>query len=371
MFTTPRIVLPEDINKRAYVTYSYNGKRFREYNGSRLKSNVNPNQANNAKDKQRLLQALQYEFTKALNKGWNPTIEETEKPTLRASLDLVLNDKLNSNLCDLYKRNLKAVHKFFIAFVPSKYLNDIVDNLPLDLIEQFLNRFQTTERNYINRRRCLGTFFNEMVRRGFASKNLVKETKTARAKATLHTPYTDKQLKTILQFLEENNPNLHLCCLLTYGCLLRPHQEIRLLKIRHIVKNFTEIHLSGSENKSKRVRTVYVPGYVSELLRKRLSNIEDPDLNIFTLSQEPYSVGYFNLMWGKAKDKMLKAKIIQTNQTIYSFRHTAAVNVYRKTKDLHILQQLLQHSNMIVTLGYLRGLGEINDERLKDALPEL
>ena len=25
------------------------------------------------------------------------------------------------------------------------------------------------------------------------------------------------------------NANLHLCCLLTYGCLLRPHREIRLL----------------------------------------------------------------------------------------------------------------------------------------------
>lgn len=371
MFTTPRIVLPQDVTKRAYVTFSFNGKRFREYNGSRLHSNLNPNQVNNAKDKLRLLQSLQYEFTKALNKGWNPCMVEDEKPTLKVALDLVLTDKLNSNLCDLYKRNLKAVHKFFVTYLPSKYLNDEVDNLPLEQLEQFLNQFQTTERNYINRRRCLGTFFNEMVRRGFASKNLVKETKTARAKAVLHTPYSEKQLKSVLRFLEVNHPNLHLCCLLTYGCLLRPHQEIRLLKVRHIVKNFTEIHLSGSENKSKRIRTVYLPTYVSELLRKRFNNIEDQDVNIFTLKKEPYSGGYFNLMWGKAKTKMLKAKIIEVNQTIYSFRHTAAINVYRKTKDIHILQQLLQHSNMIVTLGYLRGLGEINDERLKDVLPEL
>jgi site-specific recombinase XerD len=76
-------------------------------------------------------------------------------------------------------------------------------------------------------------------------------------------------------------------------------------------------------------------------------------------------------MWLKIKDKMLRDGIIDRNQTIYSFRHTAAVNVYRKTKDLHVLQQLLQHSNMIVTLNYLRGLGELNDVRLKEALPEL
>lgn len=48
---------------------------------------------------------------------------------------------------------------------------------------------------------------------------------------------------------------------------------------------------------------------------------------------------------------MLKLGLIEKDQTLYSFRHTAVVNVYKKTKDLHILQQLLQHSNMIVTLN--------------------
>lgn len=371
MFTTPRMVLPEGTSKRAYVTYSYNGKRYREYNGSRLNLNLNPNQTNNFKDRQRLLQTLQYEFTKALNKGWFPNIADTQKPTLRTALDAVLAEKLDSNLCDLYKRNLIAVHKYFIAFVPPKYLNDVTDNLPLEIVEQFLNRFQTSERNYINRRRCLGTLFNEILRKGFVSKNLVKETKTARAKATLHTPYSDEQLKQVLGFLESQYPNLHLCCLLTYGCLLRPHQEIRLLKLRHFVRDFSEIHLSGNENKSKRIRTVFVPEYITRILKTRLKDINDPELNIFTLSNEPYSCGYFNLMWGKAKAKMKKQRIIESKQTIYSFRHTAAINVYRKTKDLHILQQLLQHSNMIVTLNYLRGLGEVSDERLRSVLPEL
>ena len=68
---------------------------------------------------------------------------------------------------------------------------------------------------------------------------------------------------------------------------------------------------------------------------------------------------------------MLKLKLVLKNHTLYSFRHTAVVNVYRKTKDLHILQQMLQHSNMIVTLNYLRGLGEVNDEQLKNSMPEL
>jgi site-specific recombinase XerD len=49
----------------------------------------------------------------------------------------------------------------------------------------------------------------------------------------------------------------------------------------------------------------------------------------------------------------------------------AAVQVYRKTKDLNILQQLLGHSNMIVTLKYLRGLGEASNDELRNVMPEL
>jgi hypothetical protein len=42
-----------------------------------------------------------------------------------------------------------------------------------------------------------------------------------------------------------------------------------------------------------------------------------------------------------------------------------------KTKDLHILQQLLGHSDMIVTLKYLRGLAAIKNDDLKAVMPTL
>lgn len=371
MFTTPKIFIPKTAQGRAYVIYFYNGKRVRHYNGNSLNLNINPNQLNSSKEKERLVKELLFEVKTALKNGWNPFELELEKPSLKEALAIILKEKLESNLCILYKRNLKAVHRMFVEFLPSADLNGKCDCLKLDKVETFLNKFQTSERNYINRRRCLGMFFNEMVRKGFASQNVVKNTKPAKAKASLHVPYSDKQLRAVLDYLEINQPNLHLCCLMTYGCLLRPHHEIRLLKLRHIVKDFSQIQLSGSENKSKRVRTVHIPEYIQTVLRLRLRNVSDPEANIFTLAIEPYSVGYFNLMWGKEKIKMFSKKLLETNQTIYSFRHTAVINVYQKTKDLHIIQQLLQHSNMIVTLNYLRGLGEMNDDKLKDVLPSL
>jgi integrase len=373
MYKQPKIFIPKNNSDRAYVLYYFNGKRIREYNGNRLNLSINPNHCDNPKDRKQLLLQLQFEVTKALNNGWNPfdLNSEPEQVSLREGLALVIKEKQNTNLCDLYKRNLIGVHRMFIEHVPEQYLKAQVDRLPLSIVETFLNRFQSSERNYINRRRCLQTLFNELVRKDFVAKNIVNSTKTVRAKASLHAPYSEPQLKLALSYLKANYPNLHLCCLLTYGCLLRPHHEIRLLKRKHVVNDYEQIQLSGSENKSKRIRTVYIPAYIKDELRDRLDNINDPEANIFTFTKSPYNIGYFNVMWGKAKIELIKEGILTPKQTIYSFRHTAAINVYRRTKDLHILQQLLQHSNMIVTLNYLRGLGEINDERLKDALPEL
>ena len=44
----------------------------------------------------------------------------------------------------------------------------------------------------------------------------------------LHKPIDN--LKDVLAEIKAFNFNLYLCCLLTYGCLFRPHREIRLLK---------------------------------------------------------------------------------------------------------------------------------------------
>ncbi|KQR65350.1 site-specific integrase [Pedobacter sp. Leaf176] len=68
---------------------------------------------------------------------------------------------------------------------------------------------------------------------------------------------------------------------------------------------------------------------------------------------------------------MLEKKLLFPLQTLYSFRHSAAVNVYRKTKDLDIVKRMMGHSDMIVTLKYLRSLGEYTDDSLRDFMPDL
>jgi integrase len=62
---------------------------------------------------------------------------------------------------------------------------------------------------------------------------------------------------------------------------------------------------------------------------------------------------YFKTRWGK---KVRGVFSLKPNQTLYSIRHTAAVEMYHKTKDVALIQRMMHHSSMEVTIGYLRSL---------------
>jgi len=133
--------------------------------------------------------------------------------------------------------------------------------------------------------------------------------------------------------------------------LLRPHREVRCLSFGDFNSDFTQVSLSGSKVKSKRNRVLPVPEVVrAEVLKRFTSNRKD---NVFTLTEEPYNSDYFKTLWSRYKRQ---SNLLERDQTLYSFRHTGAIKVFEKTGSLLKLQQVMGHSDMKVSLTYLRGL---------------
>ena len=160
----------------------------------------------------------------------------------------------------------------------------------------------------------------------------------------------------VLEEIRTFNYNLHLCCLLTYGCLLRPHREVRELTWGDFTPDMTYIKLSGNRNKSGRNRIVPVPHYIRELLDKGDSN-----LNIFSGTVKPPNPDYFKTIWGRFKKFSM---LIHQDQTLYSFRHSGAIDIFKRTGSITKLQKAMGHSSINVSLTYLRGLEvpELNEE---------
>jgi integrase len=372
MYTEPKIILPKSLNERAYIIFYYNGKRVRVYNGKPFNLKIHPNRAQSLRERQRLLNILLFELKDALRKNifTDKLLPQEIFLNTAEALKKSLNSKLESDLSNTYKRDLKTVHEQFISFLNDNEKQADLETLKLNRIEEFLAHFQSSGTYYMNKRRNLGVLLSNAGRIIDKPINVVTKTSTRKANSKLHKIYEPEQLKTVLAYLKENHQHVYLCCLITYGCFLRPHKEVRKLTSGHFKKNITEIHLSGSENKGKKVRVVYVPDYVRNELVLLLPSLKATD-NIFSKNVNAYNEAYFNTAWTRCWKKMFKLGIVQKNHTVYSFRHTAAVNVYNRSKDVNLLKSLLGHSSILVTLKYLRGLGEYNEEMLKDAAPRL
>jgi integrase len=62
---------------------------------------------------------------------------------------------------------------------------------------------------------------------------------------------------------------------------------------------------------------------------------------------------HFFQLWRCFKELNLD---IDTSTTIYSFRHSGAIEIFKRTGSITKLQKALGHSSINVSLTYLRGL---------------
>jgi integrase len=296
--------------------------------------------------------------------------DNTTNQSIAFLFQQALEKKLSSDLSKKHKDNLRHLYNHFMLFLGTDGQEMAIKDLSTSKIEEFLQRYNSSGTHYMNKRRDLSVLFNTAARLVDITLTTVKKSETKKIKACLNLAYEKEQLQPILDFVKAHHTNLYRCCLMTYGCLLRPHEEIRLLTKKHFKGGNTEIHLAGEENKGGKVRVVYVPDYVRVELEPVLHEIKRND-NIFSLKEEPFNESYFSKQWNREKKKMLSYGLIYPNQTMYSFRHTAAINVFRRTKDVYLLQKMMGHSSVVITLKYLRSLGEFNTDELREAAPTL
>ncbi|ALI98934.1 site-specific integrase [Rufibacter tibetensis] len=369
MYTDPQIFNPEDTTKRGFIFFNFNGKRYRFYTGKPIGVDCFPNSSKTHKERERLFKHLLREFTKSLVKGWSPESPVApelksepiiEKPSFEEVLGKLVEHINKSSYSKTYKRDLVKISEQFLKFLgeEGKQLA-LADDIVTSDVERFLQQFSSSGTYYQNKRRNLTVVFSKLVKLGYCKSNPVEDTSKRKAKAVLHQAYTPEQLEVLLPYLRDNYPNLFICALLMYGTLLRPHQEIRLLKRRHFNNDFTRFLLDGNENKSGRIRSLAVPGYVRNALIYSGKDKLKPEHNIFTGADWAYNDCYFSTKWGRIRKKLIESGMLKQNQTLYSFRHSASINVFDKTQDLKLLQQLFDHSSLNTTLIYLRSIGVV------------
>ena len=330
---------------RFCITLRWSGAKHRYYNGDIIGIEGKPNLLP-TKERATAFNHLKRQFVKAIQRGWSPDQNWSisyKKENFKNPLQRALEMKLQSDYSYHYKKKLKWLVGTLEPYVKGK-------NLSPELVAEYLSqpRWSPAMRN--NLRSHFLSLEPVLKKLGYKG-SIATIIKRQRVSEQLHKPIHN--LGDLLEEIERFDANLHLCCLLAYGCLLRPHREIRSLTWGDFNQDLSVISLAGSRTKGKRNRIVPVAPYIRSYLIAIRPAKWTRNLNVFSQNEAPFAIGYFNCHWTRFKRA---SALLEKDQTLYSFRHTGAIQVYEKTGSLTKLQQAMGHSSLQVSLTYLRGL---------------
>ena len=356
----PRIV--ERSKNLFAVEFWFKKSRYRFSTAKPLGKDLNPNRnpIEERAEQARVLCAL---YTLSISKGWRP---QQINSRLNKTLDCVelakqgLQRKTSQSLSKRYLRDLQRTCALWLKYCDYSGIQDtLIQELSILHFREFLVWSSVPNASIPNLKRNLSALLVEEAQT-YGVYLPLKQIKVPKSIPTLHKPL--KNIAGLLEDIRVFNSNLHLCCLMTYGMLLRPHREIRCLNFSDFNNDYTMVSLSASRVKSKRNRVVPVPEYLRELLLQRAAASESRDGNIFTLSSHAFNNDYFKTLWSRYKSQ---TALLSEDQTLYSFRHTGAIRVFEKSGSLATLQSAMGHSNMNASLTYLRGL-EVKQLNVED-----
>jgi integrase len=338
-----KVTIGQD-KKQVFINVYYNDTRFRFWNGKVIGVNLR------CIDNPTLLKAA---FELKIREGWRPESKKKqvkELPlTVIETLERGVETKINQGCSERYIKDVKRIVTLWKRYERVQHLRNLtIDKLQASHIRSFLVRPNWSAKTQRTVKSTLSPLLSEF------TPNLVQSVRLKKPTSTLHKPFDN--VNEVLDAVRDYNQQLYLCCLMTYGCLLRPHREIRELTWSDFSEDLRYIHLSGNRNKSGRNRIVPVPTYVRDILVKGESNH-----NIFSGSNKPQNQDYFKTLWSRFKRQ---SDILEQGQTLYSFRHSGAIEIFKRTESITKLQKAMGHSSINVSLTYLRGLEvpELNEE---------
>lgn len=182
--------------------------------------------------------------------------------------------------------------------------------------------------------------------------NVVKNTHAA---YTLHQlaefskAITDRQLLLFIRFI--------------YFTLSRP-KELSFLKVGHIQMEFKQVLIAGDEAKTGVEKYVGINNELARIIEESGILNYPPDCYVFSAEGKPgltkVGTNYFTKRFKVYLDD-LGLKKLNPRYTLYSFKHSGAIQLYRKTKDISIVQRQCRHADPSQTWAYLQELGLFTD----------
>lgn len=292
--------------------------------------------------------------------GWNPMLEKSGiygYSCAYQAMDKFLKAKERESEVHTI-RSYKSYIKIFKAWLSKHGFNEsspIVSITPAAAIK-FMEEIEVSycAQTYNNYLRFYIIMFNWMKERSYIDINPFDGIKRKSKKLTkkIRRALTDDELSRLIEFLEKENRNYLIICLLCYYCLIRP-KEISMLKCKDI--DISRQTVRVSEDIAKNDNTSYRT--IPDKLMKMLVRIDLSKGDNYLFSGKDFAPGE-ERMWSQRIsdywDKVVRPGCNFGHEVqFYSLKDTGITNMIAAGIPVSYVQQQADHSSLSITSIYV------------------
>jgi integrase len=315
------------------------------------------------------------EITKLLAEGYTSgstpaiNIGLPRNPTLLDAVKLVTERKLASGRKhENYPRLMREVKLFpSLANAALEHVRPVnvlafLDNLAARGMEP---------KTYNGYRDTLSAVFNYLLKLEAVSRNPVRGVDRRKVVASdEHQPYTDAQRQAVRDELaQRGDAQLQLFISFIYYCFVRIGSELRLLRVGDLLAH--TVRVPGTRAKNDKAEHVAIPRQLAALIDGHALRSYPADFYVFTRGGQPGPVPVGKNWFAKRHRAVLEAVgLAGGNHSLYSYKHTGAINLYLATRDIELVRRHCRHQHAGITATYLRKLGAMHDGEQLNAMPD-
>jgi len=355
----------EEAKQSWYIEFFFYDPATR--NMERFRFSKNLNRVKDPKEKLILFTELLETYIEALDGGWSPIDERSNDKLKRQIVSLSLEEgkvlfegyhEAKGTRKKSIQSYLSKVNMFINYYSEHKKVTEISDYE----ITHFLDHHEQTEKwmgvTYNNARISLNNYFRYLKKNKYIEINPVTDTETRRKLATeSHQVFSDADFKSIMDWLQANDPYCLLFVRMIYYTCIRP-KELRYLQLKFINLESNTITIPASIAKNKKS----LPVNIDPSLRKELDKLDIPKYprEYYLLgSPDNFIAGQKigeNTPYERFQKCLKTLKLKDKNYTLYSFKHFSNVKKFKAGWTLAEICSANRHSSLVETETYLKDL---------------
>lgn len=365
-YTTPKLCTCNgDLSKPWFVYFRYQDGDEKKLFRYKMGLNYFETKKERVQEGNAIIRALSVK----LEDGWNPITDcreegDEDKNIIDTLLEILMLKKayITERSYKTYADELKLFTKWLKS---KKYDHLYTQNITAYHLRQYLDYLladkQYCGKTYNGHLTMLRTFFNSMVERGYMKVSPVNGIKSVRQDTGKNTTYSTSDERKIDEYMKKHNWNFYLATRFVRYCFLR-RSELALVQVKHINWENKTLIIPSKSAKSRVQDSVTIPGTLEKLIELSGLLQMDPEFYIFgygprrVFNPGPVRMNRVDNFTDMQRDYN---RIVGVGQgcTFYSWKHTGAVELYNLTKDPYVVMRQCRHSDIKMTMIYLRSLG--------------